>query len=100
QNAPEKIQLMQALSPAERSYLWRVHLGLYLARTAPLSRDQQSIVLETLELIRPQLFNPHDPKDPSARPAALERVDQLRRRGLQVFSKDEAAEIFFAVGAA
>ena len=99
QNAPDKIQLMQTLSPAERSYLWRVHLGLYLARNSTLSRDQQSIVLETLELISPQLFNPPDPKDPGGRSATLERVDQLRRRGLQVFSKDEAAEIFFAVGA-
>lgn len=97
QNAPDKIQLMQTLSPVERSYLWRVHLGLYLARNS-LSRDQQSIVIETLELISPQLFIPPDLKDPRGRTAILERVDQLRRRGLQVFSKDEAAEIFSAIG--
>lgn len=98
ENAPEKIQLMQTLSPVERSFIWRVHLGLYLARNADLSRDQQSVVLETLALVGPELFNPPDPKDPSSRTATLERVDLLRRRGLQVFSKDEAAEIFSAVG--
>jgi hypothetical protein len=100
QNAPDKIQLIQTLSPTERSFVWRVHLGLYLARNSTLSRDQQSIVLETLEIISPQLFSPPDPKDPRGRFTTLERVDELRRRGLQVFSKDEAAEIFSAVGAA
>jgi hypothetical protein len=71
-----------------------------MARNATLSKDQQSIVLETLALISPQLFSPPDPKDPRGRIAILERVDQLRRRGLQVFSKDEAAEIFSAIGGA
>lgn len=100
QDAPDKIQLMQTLSPVERSYLWRVHLGLYLAHNLTLSRDQQNIVLETLDLINPKLFTPPDPKDPGGRVMTLERVDQVRRRGLQLFSKDEAAEIFSAIGGA
>jgi len=98
QNAPDKIQLTQTLSPVERSYLWRVHLGLYLARNTELSGDQRSIVLETLSIVNPQLFNPPDVKDPRGRTAILERVDDLRRRGLQIFTKDEAAEIFSAIG--
>jgi len=98
QNAPDKIQSIQTLNPVERTYIWRLHLGLYLARNSSLTRDQQSIVLETLTLISPQLFNPPDPNNPNERSTTLERVDQLRRRGLQVFSKDEAAEIFSAIG--
>ncbi len=99
QNAPDRIQSMQTLSPVERTYIWRLHLGLYLARNgSTLTQDQQNIVLETLALISPQLFNPPDPNNPNGRSATLERVDQLRRRGLQVFSKDEAAEIFSAIG--
>ena len=100
QDAPDRIQLMQRLSPVERSYLWRVHLGLYLAHNLTLSRDQQNIVIEALDLISPKLFTPPDPKDPSGRVMTLERVDQVRRRGLQLFSKDEAAEIFSAIGGA
>lgn len=101
QDGPDKIQSMQTLSPVERSYIWRLHLGLYLARTnSTLTRDQQNIILETLNVISPQLFNPPDPNNPTARSMTLERVDQLRRRGLQVFSKDEAAEIFSAIGRA
>jgi hypothetical protein len=99
QTAPDKIQLMGTLSPTERSYIWRLHLGLYLARNT-LTRDQQNIIFETLALATPELFRPPDPNDPRGRSMTLERVDQLRRRGLQVFSKDEAAEIFSAVGAA
>lgn len=99
-NASDRIELMQTLSPVERSYLWRVHLGLYLADKLTLSREQQNIVLETMEFISPKLFTPPDPKDPGGREMMLERVDQLRRRGLQFFSKDEAAEIFSAIGAA
>jgi hypothetical protein len=97
-NSPDKIQLMQTLSPVERAFIWRVHLGLYLSRHATLSRDQQSVVIDTLALVGPELFSPPDPKDPGKRTATLEQVDLLRRRGLQVFSKDEAAEIFSAVG--
>jgi hypothetical protein len=100
QDGPDKIQLMQTLSPVERSYLWKVHLGLYLSRNLILSRDQQNIVIETLDFINPKLFSPPDPKDPGGRAMMLERVDQLRRRGLQLFSKDEAAEIFSAIGGA
>jgi hypothetical protein len=91
---------MQTLSPVERSYLWKLHLGLYLARNLTLSRDQQNIVIETLDFISPKLFTPPDSKDPGARAMMLEHVDQLRRRGLQLFSKDQAAEIFSAIGGA
>lgn len=100
QDGPDRIQLMQTLSPVERSYLWKLHLGLYLARNVTLSRDQQNIVIETLDFISPKLFTPPDPKDPAARAVMLEHVDQLRLRGLQLFSKDQAAEIFSAIGGA
>lgn len=100
QDAPDRIQLMQTLSPVERSYLWRVHLGLYLARNATLSTDQQNIVIETLGLINPKLFTPLDRKDPGGRVMTFERINQVKRRGLQLFSKDEAAEIFSAIGGA
>lgn len=100
QDASDRIQLMQTLSAVERSYLLRVHLGLYLARNLTLSREQQNIVVEALDLISPKLLAPPDSKDPGGRVMTLERVDQVRRRGLQLFSKDEAAEIFSAIGGA
>lgn len=98
QESPDRIQLMQTLSPVDRSYLQRVHLGLYLAHNLTLSRDQQNIVVEALDLTSPKLFTPPDPKDSGGRVMMLERADQLKRRGLQFFSKDEAAEIFSAIG--
>ncbi|HKV33277.1 MAG TPA: hypothetical protein VJP89_03125 [Pyrinomonadaceae bacterium] len=100
QDAPDRIQSMQSLSPVERSYVWRVHLGLYLARNSSLSTDQKNLVIETLGFINPKLFAPPDPKDPGGRVMMLERVDRLRQRGLQLFSKVEAAEIFSAIGGA
>ena len=100
QNAADRIQLMQTLSPVERSYLWRAHLGLYLARNLTLSRDQQNIILEALDFISPKLFITSNSKDPGGRDIMRERVDQIRQRGLQLFSKDEAAEIFSAIGQA
>jgi hypothetical protein len=93
QDGPDKFQLLLTLSPVERSYAWRVHLGLYLARNSNLSTDQQNFVIETLNIINPKLFTP-------GRSMTLERVDQVKRRGLQLFSKDEAAEIFSAIGRA
>jgi hypothetical protein len=96
QNAPDRIHLMQTLSPIEMSYLWRVHLGLYLARNLTLSRDQHNIVIETLGFIRPELFT--RPKDPDGRVMTLELVDKVKRRGRQLFPKEEAAEIFSTIG--
>jgi hypothetical protein len=98
QNASDRLLSIQTLNPTEKAYLWRLHLGLYLTRNPSFSRDQQSIVLETLTLIAPKLFNPPDPNKLNERSKTLEQVDQLKRRGLQIFSKDEAAELFSAIG--
>jgi hypothetical protein len=100
QNDTDKFQLLKTLSAVERGYLWRVHLGLYLARNLTLSRDQQNIVVAALDHIGPKLFTRPDPKDPGGRGMTLERVEHVRQRSLQLFSKDEAAEIFSAIGAA
>lgn len=91
---------MQMLSPVERSYLWRVHLGLYLARNLTLSRDQQNIVIETLEGISPKLFTGPYPKDPGGRGVKLDRIDQVRQFGFELFSEDESAEILSTIGGA
>lgn len=97
QNTSDRIQSIQALNSTEKAYVWRLHLGLYLAGNPDFSRDQQGIILELLTLTTPQLFNPPNPNKPNER-SVLEQVDLLRRRGLQIFSKDEAAKIFSAVG--
>lgn len=98
QGVPERIRSMQALSAPERSYVWRLHLGLFLAQHPTLTRDQQSIVIETLLLATPQLFGTPEPNNPNWRSQVLEPLENLRRRGLQIFSQDEIAQIFADVG--
>src|ERR1043165_8666676 len=53
---PEKAQVLQRISAVERSYLWRVHLGIYLTQRPNLTPDQQSVILDTLSIATPQLF--------------------------------------------
>jgi hypothetical protein len=94
----DRIRLMQSLSPHDRSFLWRVHLALYITQRPNLTKDQQNVVLDTLAFASPQLFTAPNPSDPGWRAKVHEQLDQLRRRGLQLFDKDEAAEIFAMVG--
>ncbi|HSE15580.1 MAG TPA: bacteriocin fulvocin C-related protein [Pyrinomonadaceae bacterium] len=89
---------MQSLSPHDRSFLWRVHLALYITQRPNLTRDQQNVVLDTLAFASPQLFTAPNPGDAGWRTRVHEQMDQLRRRGLQLFDKEEAAEIFAMVG--
>ena len=98
QPIPERIRSMQALSATERSHVWRLHLGLFLARHPTLTRDQQSIVIETLLLTTPKLFGTPEPNNAVWRSQVLEPVENLRRRGQQVFSRDEIVQIFAEVG--
>jgi hypothetical protein len=95
---PDRIRLMQSLSPNDRSFLWRVHLALYITQHPGLTKDQQNVVLDTFAFATPQLFTPTSQGDPGWRTKVLEPLDQLRRRALQLFDKEEAAEIFAMVG--
>ena len=48
QPAPDRIRLMQALPATDRSFLWRVHLALYVTQRPNLTKDQQSVVPESM----------------------------------------------------
>lgn len=100
QDVSDRIQSMRALSATERSYIWRLHLGLFLAQNPGLSKDQRTVVIETLQLATPQTFETPQPNNPVWRSQVLEPVENLRRRGLQVFSSAEIAQIFAEVGGA
>jgi hypothetical protein len=98
QPMPERVQSMQKLNAIERSYLWRVHLGLYLTQHTALSRDQQSLILDTLAVATPQLFAGPDGKDPNWKAKVLEPLENLKSRVLQLFSKEEAAQFLSNLG--
>jgi len=91
---PERLRSMQGFSATERSQVWRLHLGLFLARNPTLTRDQQGIVIEALQLTTPKLFVTPEPNNPTWRSQVVEPVENLRRRGLQIFSRDEIVQIF------
>jgi len=99
QPVSERLQLMQKLSAAEKSYLWRIHLAMYVTQHIDLNKDQQSVVVDALALATPQLFASPDPSDVTWPTRFLEPVDQLRQRSLSLFPRTEAAEIFATFGA-
>lgn len=100
QAVPDRIQSMQALTATERSSVWRLHLGLFLARHPELTRDQQGIVIETLLWATPKMFGTPEPNNPTWRSEVLEPVENLRRRGQQIFSREELVQVFAEVGGA
>jgi hypothetical protein len=98
QPVEDRIKSFQALSPKERSLLWRIHLALYLIQRPDLTKDQQNVVLDTLSVATPQLFAAPDLSDPGWRARVHEPLARLQERGLQLFNKQEAAEIFSTLG--
>lgn len=98
QNVSDRIQSMRELSATERSYIWRLHLGLFIAQNPGLTKDQRTVVVETLQLATPQMFGTPQPNNPVWRSRVLEPLENLRRRGLQIFSSAEIEQIFAEVG--
>jgi hypothetical protein len=72
---------METLSTVERSYLWRVHLGLYLAHNPTLSRDQQNKVIEMMKLgTPPNLFGGTQDSDALRKYSDLSELSKADRK--------------------
>lgn len=52
----KQVEMYASLSPAERSSLWRAHLG-HMLSAMPLNESQQKVVVEAINLSTPQLFD-------------------------------------------
>jgi hypothetical protein len=74
-----------------------VALAVY---STPVYHQVQANSSDTLALSSPQLCSLPDLSSSNARATTLERVDQLRGRDLQVFMKDDDAEVFWPIGGA
>lgn len=85
------------ISPKEKSDLWRVHLGLNLARHAEWTDQQRSIVLEAIGIASPSLYQL--PKDKDWTRLVDEPIRLFAQRALLVFSEQEAAALFAELGA-
>jgi hypothetical protein len=80
-------------SAKERSDLWKVHLAVFLARHTALSNQQQEVLLAGISLATPELFQVQK-NDPAWKSKVDEPLKSLAGRAVQLFSKEEAAEIF------
>lgn len=94
----ERRVLFNRASSKEKSDIWKLHLALALARRAALTTQQQQVLLAGISLATPELF-----QIPGTDPAWKRKVDEplkaLATRALEVFSKEEAAELFAHVPA-
>jgi hypothetical protein len=84
------------ISPQDRSDLWRVHLGLNLARHPEWTDEQRSIVLEAIGIANPALYQL--PKDNNWTRLVDEPVRLFAQKALLQFSKQEAAALFSELG--
>lgn len=98
QSMPERMQAMRKLSATERSSLWRLHLGIYLTKHSSMSIDQRALVLDTLSIATPETLELPGNKDPNTRAKALEALQNLTTRALQLFPKEEAAQFLSNLG--
>jgi len=89
--------VLEKLSAAEKSNLWKLHFTLHLVKIAQLSNQQMKIIIEAISILTPELYE--IPKDDLEWEAKVNRPIQLfSSRAVSVFSKDEIAKIFSNFG--
>ena len=94
---PERRDFFRNLSATDKSNLWRIHLALYLAARPEMSKEQKEIVLESVSLATPELYEVMK-GEAAGRSKSSEALQSLTKRALEVFPKNEAAEIFAQLG--
>jgi hypothetical protein len=87
--------IYQELTPETRAQLWTDHLARYLEVHPDLSPEQQRIIADAQEVIgRP---DPREPGRPMP-PALHSRLDDMRRRAVEAFGRDEARDLLATLG--
>lgn len=85
------------LSAADKSNLWRIHLAYSLVRFPELNSEQQRVVLQTIEIAVPELFEAAT--DSPERNAKIETsVKPLQKRIHEAFSKGIGMKVFLVMG--
>jgi hypothetical protein len=99
-NSPldQKRELFGKATARGKSNLWRLHLALAIARRPALQPGQQQVILEAISLATPELFE-ISRSDASWQQVVDEPLQRLRSHALEVFSKEQAAEILAQVPA-
>lgn len=87
-----KVEFRKA-SPQGKSDLWRIHFSVYLAKHMGLSEGQKQVILDGLALLTPELF-----ESPLSNPDEKVTLKKFKTRIHDLFSRDQAAEIFATLG--
>jgi hypothetical protein len=96
-SVPKRMDALQKATAKDKSNLWRVHLALHLAKMPGLNSRQMEIISETITFATPELYK--IPRDSSEWiDKVSEPVQLLTIRALEVFAKNEVAEIFSKFG--
>jgi hypothetical protein len=93
----KKLDNLRTVSANDKSNLWRFQLALQLAKLPGLNSRQTEIIMEAITFVVPELYEiPRD--SPKWTVKVNGAVQLLTSRALEVFSKDEIAEIFNNIG--
>lgn len=97
QSLLERKEVIRKESAQDKSNLWRIHLVFHLAKQSKLNSRQMEIILEAITFATPEIYE--IPRDSSEwRVKVHEPIQLFTIRALEVFSKDEVAEIFSNLG--
>jgi hypothetical protein len=93
----ERKDVFRKESAQDKSNLWRVHLAFHLAKQSGLNSRQMEIIFEAIIFATPEIYEIS--RDSSEwRVKVHEPIQLFTIRALEVFSKDEVAEIFSNLG--
>ncbi|MEP6912539.1 MAG: bacteriocin fulvocin C-related protein [bacterium] len=91
-----KIVFRQAC-PKEKSNLWKLHLALSMIKRPGLTEQQQAVVLEAMSFASAEVFELRG-KDLASKTEIEIALQALTSRAMQIFSKEEGAQIFSQLG--
>ena len=94
----ERKQHYQAITPQEKSNLWRVQMSLAFIMSLELSKIQKEFILRAIDFANPQIFE--DSNINLGNQEDLISVQELERQAVNLFSKDLGIKIFGVIGEA
>ncbi|MGH9945752.1 MAG: bacteriocin fulvocin C-related protein [Pyrinomonadaceae bacterium] len=96
QSMCERRELFKNLTSTEKSNVWKVQLALALAQGENFSREQQSLIVEAIKVLAPELYLVSS--DEQNRKRISEFLSGMSKRAVELFGKPTAAKVFAIIG--
>ncbi len=93
----ERRNFFSKSSSVEKSNFWKIHLAYSFVKFPTLSKEQTSVILDTILLAKPKLYE-LDRKSPDWQNEVSKPIEAISNRALALFPKEIGVEIYLNLG--